>query len=371
MKKGLVIVHDPHNLFQFVWYYCNRGKNQVWDALCLPNGNKGEYMHLYCERAEIFENIFRDDLYFSDLNVIKKTKLFLSMMFHFFVGRRTQMCKKILGKFVSVDQYDTIVVISDTGIVTGACVALGKEKEVIILEDGINDYSNRPKYLSKGQLTSFFSWQGFILSKMGYSSPGWFRLKTDQNCIKYSSMPEKMQYKGYKEIRRLFEKENTDSRLFDLIIRKLYPEINNIEFESADAVIFTHPINDYVKSSEKYNKRLEEYVALNFQSVIIKRHPRDNEKYIFDGIVRQELDSTIPAEAILPYLKKETKVIFGSMTAIMIYMSAYDLDTIVIDYSGLREESSKSNSDFLYHSKETLMDYCDRFLEGKYTFVEL
>ena len=49
-KKGLAVIYDPHNLYQFIWYYCNAGRDMVWDALCLPNDKKGEYMHTYCEK---------------------------------------------------------------------------------------------------------------------------------------------------------------------------------------------------------------------------------------------------------------------------------------------------------------------------------
>ena len=52
--KGLAIIYDPHNLYQFLWYYCNKGKIKEWDALCLPNGYKGEYMHTFVRNREFF-----------------------------------------------------------------------------------------------------------------------------------------------------------------------------------------------------------------------------------------------------------------------------------------------------------------------------
>ena len=54
MSKGLAVIYDPHNLYQFVWYYCNHGKQKKWDALSLPNGGRGEYMHSFCEDTGIF-----------------------------------------------------------------------------------------------------------------------------------------------------------------------------------------------------------------------------------------------------------------------------------------------------------------------------
>ena len=74
--KGLAVVYDPHNLYQFIWYYCNKGKEKEWDALCLPNGFKGEYMHTYCERAEIFQYIYKDDKDYSNIPIGEKIKNF-------------------------------------------------------------------------------------------------------------------------------------------------------------------------------------------------------------------------------------------------------------------------------------------------------
>ena len=77
----------------------------------------------------------------------------------------------MLNQYVDLSEYDEIVVIADVGIISGACVVLGEEKEVVILEDGINDYSIRPRWIPKTKLFSTYMWQGFILARMGYCSP--------------------------------------------------------------------------------------------------------------------------------------------------------------------------------------------------------
>ena len=235
LKKGLAVIYDPHNLYQFVWYYCNKGKQKKWDALCLPNGYKGEYMHSFCEDANIFEKIYKDDTDFSALPSVKKFKLFLQMVLYFVIGRRASLCRKILKKYVDLCDYNELVVIADVGIVSGACVALGKEMDVVILEDGINDYGERLSIIPKSKWKSSYAWQGFFLSIMGYCSPGWFKLKTDKHCIKYCSQPSKMQYRNYKEIRLLYSDEGTDHRLLDQIIRRIYHAINNYDFNSINA----------------------------------------------------------------------------------------------------------------------------------------
>lgn len=127
--KGLAIIYDPHNLYQFVWYYCNEGKQKEWDALCLPNGYKGEYMHTFCEKAEIFSKIYKYDTDFGNMTSLKKLKVVMSMFGHFIIGQRQRFCKKLVNTYVKLDDYDEIVVIADVGVVSGACVALGNEKK--------------------------------------------------------------------------------------------------------------------------------------------------------------------------------------------------------------------------------------------------
>jgi hypothetical protein len=57
-KKGLAVIYDPHNVYQFLWYYCTYGKDIEWYALCLPNSYKGEYLSNECKKMNIFKEIY-------------------------------------------------------------------------------------------------------------------------------------------------------------------------------------------------------------------------------------------------------------------------------------------------------------------------
>lgn len=370
-KKGLAVIYDPHNLYQFVWYYCNKRKNKKWDALCLPNGYRGEYMHPYCEAAGIFKNIYRNDTDYSTLSAAKKIKLITGMFLYFIMGRRTAYCKKLINQYVNVDEYDELVVIADVGIVSGACVALGVEKEVVILEDGIGDYGKRPKYMPREKLLSAYSWQGFLLSVMGYCSPGWFHLKTDRFCIKYSSQPEKMQYRNYAQIRQLYDDKGTDLQLFNRILYRLYPALSNYDFKNTDVVLLTRRIDDFVPDYEKYKQRLENYISENYSSVLVKKHPREDGAYHFSGNVAvTEIDNSVPAEVLLPYLKEKDIVIITT-SAVMLYLKSFNLKCKIILFEGLYEESLKSNSQFRPLSLEEAKKYCETYADGCYEIIQL
>ena len=75
-KKGVVLVYNPHNLHQFLWYYCTYGKEYSWTAISLPNGYKGEYMSSYCEKSGIFEKVIKSSLNFQTMSAKEKLPFF-------------------------------------------------------------------------------------------------------------------------------------------------------------------------------------------------------------------------------------------------------------------------------------------------------
>ena len=371
MRKGLAIIYDPHNLYQFVWYYCNRGKEKKWDALCLPNGYKGEYMHTFCEDAKIFEKIYRSNDDFSSMTVGKKCKTFLQMIFFCIRRKQKDYCRKLLNHYVDLNEYDEIVVIADVGVVSGACVALGEEKKVIILEDGINDYSNRPRFISKEKIFSTYSWQGFLLARMGYCSPGWFYFSADKHCIKYCSQLEKMKYRGYKEMRLLYDTKGTDEELFHVILNRMYPILATYNFDDAEAIMITRPLDDFVSDVSIYQKRLEAYVSENYTSVILKKHPREQEEYKFaDNVHVQEIDKSIPAEALLSYLQGKD-VLMVTTSAVMLYLKTYRLQCKLINFAGLYEDSVNTNSFSKPLTEQEIGEFADEFAKDCYKIIKL
>lgn len=370
-KKGLAVIYDPHNLYQFVWYYCNKGKRKEWDALCLPNGYKGEYMHPFCEKSGIFKKVYRNNIDFSTSSFLQRIEIFIGMFFYFVMGKREAYCKKLLNEYVDLNDYDELVVIADVGIVSGACVALGKEKEVIILEDGINDYGERPRFISRKNVLSFYSWQGLILSLMGYCSPGWFALRTNQHCIKYCSQPDKMKYMEYKEVRQLYTKQDTDIELMNAIIKKIYPELMNLDLQNIEAILFTRPLDDYVVDSDRYKKRFEEYISKKYSSVLVKKHPREQEHYDFGNNVKvMTVDNSIPAEILLPYLEG-IDIIIMTTSAIMLYIKAHGLSCTNVIFDGMYQENINSNSRYKVLSLVEAQEFGEMYCEGCYKIEQM
>ena len=365
-KKGLVLVYDPHNLLQFIWYYATYGKDKKWDAFCLPNADKGEYMSEYCKKSEIFENIIRDEKEFLNAPLVEQMKIFSKMLGFAVIGKQEDFCKKMLSQYVNLNEYDEFVVLADVGLISGMIIALSNHKKVVILEDGTGDYVIRSNKNIIKNITSFANWQGYLLSKMGYSNVGHvYPLKPTKNCIKFSSHPETMPYQAYEKHEKLFDFRNTDMLLYDEIINKVYEKITTYDFEEFDTVLFTCNLADFVKYTGELQKRTEDYVSIKSKNILLKKHPRDSMAYDFSNCV--EVDQSIPAEVMLSKIKGK-KIIFMQATSIMLYMNSNEYDSECLYYDNLYDESLRETTFRNYSTENELIDSLKKF---KYEDIEI
>lgn len=371
-KKGIALIYDPHNLHQFIWYYCTYGKDYDWTALCLPNGYKGEYMSEYCEKSHIFTKIIRDDKCFLTMPMKKRIGFFMNMLLYATIGQQKKYCKKFIKQYVSLDEYDVTVVLTDVGIISGMFIGVSKEHRTVILEDGMGDYAARPwNYLLK-HWRNLYDWQGFLVAKMGYANPGhYYKLRTTKYCEKFSSHPDQMIYGNYKNIRRLFDLTHTDESLFRKIVKNVYDQISICDFEQIDAVIFTNRLYDFSEEAGPYIEKFQNYINSRYKNILLKRHPRDETKYVFRKQIKvQEIDNSIPAEVILPYIKGK-EVIFMLTSSILLYMQAYHCRPYFLYFNGLYDQNIKSNTLLKYITKKEMRDVLKRFGPDNSSVIEI
>ncbi len=371
-KKGIAVIYDPHNLYQFIWYYCTYGKEYDWTAVCLPNGYKGEYMSEFCKRSEIFEEIISDSQGYLTMSIGKKLKVFAEMFWYAIRGKQADFCKKMVSKYTKFEDYDIAVVLTDVGIVSGAFIGLSAEKKTVILEDGMGDYADRPKgYLWK-HFFNPYDWQGFLVAKMGYSNPAhYYPLKTTKNCEKFCSNPDQMIYREYKSIDRLFELTNTDEKAYKEILKKVYPEIERCDFDSVDSIVFTNRLYDFCKDTSVYMEKFQKHINDNYKSIIIKKHPRDEGNYVFDeGVKVQEISNSIPAEVLLPYIK-DKQIVFMFTSSILLYMQSYDFKYYYLYFEGLHKQNLEDNMFLKYVTKEEMIQYLSRFNMQDSTIIDI
>lgn len=350
MRK-LAVIYDPHNLLQFIWYYCTYGTSDMWDALCLPNGFKGEYMSEYCLKSGIFNNVISNNKAYLETSLKEQFFLFLKMAIKFIAAKQETFCYKLVNSFVDVSKYEEIVVLTDHGFISSAFIGLSNRKKIIILEDGKGDYMLRKNSNIFHHMFSFFDWKGFLMANMGYANVGHrYPLKSTKKCIKFCSHPDKMLYKDYKELKKLYDYNNTNMNYYREILEKVYGKLDDYDFEKADTILFTSNLADFITNTEIYKRKLEDYISSKSKNVIIKKHPRDTMNYLFhENIVTQEIKADIPAEVLLPFIMSKN-IVFIYTSALMLYIES-DNTIECIYFKGLSEKSRKESTYFNYISR--------------------
>ena len=371
MKKGLAVLYDANSFRQFLWYYSTFGEKKIWDVLCLPDGGKGVYIDKYCRRIKIFNKIIVGKQNFINLSLIKKMYLFIIMFFYYIFRKQKHFAKNILNKYVdNINDYDELISNSDIGFISGLLAQFAKEKKVTYLEDGFWDFLPRDKWNCTYKKYSFQYWQGFFISKMGYCANGRFFFEPTKYCNKFCSSIKKMQYLNYFSIEE-FSDKNTDMDLYLDCISQAYPEIKEIDFSIIQAVLFTEPFADFSKKPDTYIAKIEKYINLNVENVLIKKHPRDMWDYSFRTDKKIiYLDQSVPAEVILPYIKKK-KLFFLCACGIMLNLTdtAYDINVFL--FNDLCREPYKDVTRKYYSNIDELRDDLKKVNCNKYNIIDL
>lgn len=342
-KRGLAIIYDPNSLRQFIWYYATISKDIVWDALCFPYGGNNIHMEGYCEKTEIFSQIYTGEDDYFNMPLLTKGMLFFKLCFFFILKRQDIVTKKILNAYVDdIDKYNIYLANTDTGFISGLLARLGKDKEVIYMEDGAFDYKKRSKWKCNFKTFSFEYWQGFFMSRMGYCSKGRFYFELTKDCTKYCTSEKNMRYRNYKEIVEFGQMNREDSlALYSEILERLYPELKGYDFGVSDFVFFTFPMEDLTDKSQKYIEKIEGYISKNHKKIMLKRHPRDTHIYKFTGCESIEIDQKIPGEVVLPYIKGKN-VAFTIPCSIMLSMSDTEYDMELLFFDELAQGADRS-----------------------------
>lgn len=375
-QRGLVIIYDPHALMQFLEFYCMGDYEAEWDALCLPKEDGKEEMHSYCERAGVFQNIYRGELEYKNLPVRSKLKLFLSMAFYCLTGRRKKYCKKTFNQYVqNIYEYDIFAANIDTGFVSGMIASFGKEKTVIYFEDGIADYSvHRKRWQSHYKMISFENLQSVLVARLGYCGKGFTYLTQTKDTIKYCSAKHALTYTNYKEIRQ-FSMDDAALTKFKTLQSLVYPQLKEMNIDARTAVVFTDPVELDCEDWEEYVDKFINIICRKHDRILLKCHPRESvEKYSFPDSVHVEVvPRDIPAELILPYLNGND-CYFMFPDSIIIGMKPYNLNiTIIYSEYVYNQINNKERiyDNMLDDAIKVIKHRCDKFVKGQYSIISI
>lgn len=367
MKRGLFVCYDPHALMQFLQFYCMNDFPAEWDVLCLPVEDGQEYMHSFCEKAEIFKNIFIGNVEYKNLSFFKKLGLFLYMFFFAIIGLRKRCCKNIMDKYVkNINQYDILCSNTDTGFISGILASFGKEKDVIYFEDGQLDYFvYRLRWKSVFySLFSKMNIQCVIMARLGYFAKGAIYFNQTRFCIKYATHINKLSYRNYKEIKE-FKFSSLQIAKICSIYKKIYPELSTLDFCNGQVIFFTTSLNPCNNRVKQNNEKIVKYLNNTSKILYIKKHPRDKSEYNFSSNIEvMEIPNAIPAEILFPFLNNNL-CYFMDASSILISIKKYVSKIYIFHIKELEKIEGYCRS---YELKKNILE---EFVKDKYEIIEL
>lgn len=305
LKKAIVTVTNPFRLYQAI-YLTYLFPEYTWDILhisYLERKTKNSSFENICKKANRFNRIFTVS---AGMHFTTNTELFLQcikMFIYFIIGKRKDYAKKIILQSVETFDYDMICVECSYTLVEGALLCFSKEKKVIIMEEGMDDY------ISNETQSKLFNGPKSIAAKLLYKMQ-YINLLYDYHyiplkyCEKYVRYPELIRANHFKNVNKILDFTQIDQTAFIETIRNSF-EIGD---ELYDVVIYTEPLFCYGLERE-YTKFIQ-YIKDTFinKKILVKRHPRDSFKYNFGTLDVAERYFEIPGEMILQQWKKAVHV---------------------------------------------------------------
>ena len=355
-KKALAILYSSKTLCDFIWYYFEYGKEFEWDVLI---DNRFCDIEKYLRKTGIFQSIYVVDKVFQQSHLIKKIGFLLTLFFYWLIDQRRAYSKKIVKRLTQGQEYSQYVVVPYGGdVLPGLVYFLGKDHDVVILEDGMGDYTRNTFKIIWKKLANTEYWAEVALNKMGYIDfDHYFNILSLKHCIKCALYPDKLKYTCYKEIRKIGVFTDDHKKEYNDLIAKTF-DFDDIK--SADVVVYTTPLADYTDDQTLLQSLIhitEEYIndLCNGRIVAIKRHPRDNNVYNFDQNIKIiEIDPVIPGEIL-----EDNYGIIGEHISIFMYtttifQSIHSDNYLLFYYSELAKKSKLPYSRNIENDIKTL-----------------
>lgn len=316
MKNKLVLIRGPYNLLQVLWLYSTMPDGN-WKAIVQPynNGKKDYKTKKLCEKSGIFkEIIFEKKCYEEKAKIGNILEIILMIILKMLKKKEVYFKRKRISQF-GTEKFDIVIVQSDYSILAYSFIS-SEVHEKIILEDGMADYVKRD-YNFAGRKIGL---KKRIISKLGYGNPSiYYPLEQTKTCLKYCSIPEKMEYDNFRELKQLFQLEACNIDLYKKLIKQTFLTADVSMKYNPEVVVFTSPLaEDYGAKEEIYEQLhlwLKNTYSKNF--ILIKKHPRDSFKYEWEDLNIIVDSSTIPSEVLISYWEKEKLLLMSTSTLLL------------------------------------------------------
>ena len=344
-KKALAVVAGPYRLLQVLWLTL-KYKEYDWSVVLLRYGESlsvVENLKKACLDSGVFQNVYTAITVGRYSTSIQKIRETLRMCFYYIIGKKKEYCLKFITSYIPNFNYQLLCVASSYSFFFCVFLNFAYDIDTLIIQEGASDYMKATT--NHNRITNFAS---EFLYRMGYinlNSKEYFFAY--EKCTKYATLPNKLRYRGFKTIERMFDFSQTDKDAFLELISKVFP----ISVKEYDAVIFTGPLQLYGKN-DGYPEVIR-FLDDNFKNkrVLVKRHPQDITNYSCKNVVLEDKYSEIPGEILLQHLSN-CKIYFFYPSTILIDILGNDRFNYQIFHFNVGTDSSyhynfKKSIDFL------------------------
>lgn len=316
MKDRLVLIRGPYNLLQVLWLYSTMPDGN-WYAIVQQYDNvKRDYKTKeLCEKSGIFKKvIFEKSSFEEKMNIGSILEIIVMILLKILKKQDVYFKKKRVSQF-GVEKFDTVIVQSDFSILAYSFIS-SQIHEKVILEDGMADYVKRDYNFSGKKI----GLKEKMVSKLGYGNPSiYYPLEQTKTCLKYCSMPEKMQYSNFLELKQLFQLERCDVNLYKQLIERTFSMADISPVSKPEVIVFTSPLAEDYGAREEIYEQLHQWLKNVYTSnlILIKKHPRDSFRYKWDDLNIIVDSSTIPSEVLISYWEKRKLLLMFTSTLLL------------------------------------------------------
>lgn len=325
MKRGLLLLSKPYMLIQFFYLYTQSNEYEYeYDVIIesLANTDLIDDLFQKCKSLPFFKSVRVSRNTFHHQTFSEHARLFVRLLGLAVLGKQGKFYNELFDNdMIQLDRYSRIIVQNDFSFISSALINVcAPNKEVIMLEDGTIDYLTKYKHMQLRDMYKLNEWIAFFLVKMKYANINYhYANKMFSYITKYSTLPEQLHYRKYKDIRKLFVFYGNEKTDYLNLVAQIYKLENTSSLKSIDALIFTAPFTADYCSGDRWFSKCSHWMQTELASkrVLLKKHPRDTFNYSIPNIDFCEMYAAVPGELLMSELEN-VEIIFMSPTSILL-----------------------------------------------------
>lgn len=357
-EKALAVVAGPYRLMQVLWFTLLYPEYS-WSVVLLRYGENLDdlaEMENICKRSGKFSAIYTAVTATRFSSMFEMIKVFLQMIFFFFIGQRKKYCRRLVETYLGQFDYSLLCLACSYSLFEGAVLNFSDEIPTIMMQEGLGDYICH----EKSEFGLFMRLGGKLLFKMKYVNfLGLKGFAYNKNCIKYATNPERLAEKDFLEIRKLFAGNETLEKDFQNLLGEVY-QVEELDY---DVMVFSSITQSISKDDDIERLRAWLYNHYKDKRILIKKHPQDAFLYQWDELNLTCKYTNVPGEVIVK-LAPNVKFIFAFPSTLLLSMlfdrGEKEYDFLLVKYvSGMQERYNES----FEKTVRVLENVGDRYIE--------